>query len=163
MTDFIDVSEPYFGMMRNGTKIIEGKKNTPKWQTFKVGTLARIRKAGTDESFLVEIVAVRNYADHRSYLENEGLVNTLPGVDTINAGCEVYEKLMTPQGGHIHQTRAEILQYGFRAMQLKIVKESWFRKDIGFAAAFVGILTLGISRLPNVPAMDLNEYFKLFS
>jgi ASC-1-like (ASCH) protein len=87
----LNVGEPWNHFIFNGQKTIEGRKNTPKWGSVKVGDQMII------ENIIFIVVRVTKYPSIKEYLENEGLEKTLPGIKTIESGVAIYESFY-PKG-----------------------------------------------------------------
>jgi ASC-1-like (ASCH) protein len=90
----MDISQPYFSLIKNGIKTVEGRKMSPTWLHLKEGDVLQINCKG-EESFNVRIVKINYYPKSLdnplvSYLETETLAKTLPHVSTIEDGCRIY-------------------------------------------------------------------------
>lgn len=105
----IDIDEHWYKLILSGKKKVEGKKGSPSWIDIKEGDFVYF-KSGEDTSF-VRIKEIRKYTTIRSYLEQEGLRHTLPGVETIQEGIDIY---MNPP---ISWTEEEVAKYGVLAIE----------------------------------------------
>lgn len=81
----LNVEEPWRSFIFTGQKTIEVRKNTPKWESVKVGDQMII------DNMIFIVTRVGNYPSIKEYLEAEGLEKTLPGIKTINSGIDIYE------------------------------------------------------------------------
>lgn len=113
----INISEPYFSLIKDGLKTVEGRKMSPTWKNLKVGDILKIINNDllSSEWFFVTITKINYYShsDHDPlimYLACEGLNQTLPGVRTIEEGQSVYRQWWT---------EAEIRNYGVMALHLE--------------------------------------------
>jgi len=70
--------EPWFSLIREGIKPVEGRKNSPKYQNIRVGD--PIEFTNGKESFLTKVVAIRSYTSLEDYLDDVGFATALPGV-----------------------------------------------------------------------------------
>ena len=114
----MEVSGQLFDRIRDGTKKVEGRKDSPTWSKIQEGSLLYItRTENIYEGFLARVTRVTLYKGTDpllAYLSGEGVVNVLPGVaDTISRGILFY----TPLLGGID----EIEKYGMKAIQLEIM------------------------------------------
>jgi len=116
----IEVQEPWFGYLVNGPKKVEGRKASPKWlelmNLFEMGQpyVVLIDQNGRRELF--EITDIRRYFHRRPYqpgenfenwvrtqssvriyLEQEGLRNSLPGIQILEEGVDIYRQWSTDQ------------------------------------------------------------------
>lgn len=108
----ISVSEPWFTAIKRGLKTVEGRLNKSKFAEMRPGTVLVISKSGPDSSkkksgtgtrsirastsssapFVAVVTQVVPYQSFVSYLSHEGLNRCLPGIDTIEAGANVYRQ-----------------------------------------------------------------------
>lgn len=110
MSIVIDLQEPWFSLIRDGRKTVEGKKGSPKWTHLKAGDWVSF--VNNNESFLVKIIGINRYDSLEEFLKTETLERVLPGVKTIEQGKRIY---MSPP---INWTQEEIDKYGILAIQL---------------------------------------------
>ncbi|HMP28384.1 MAG TPA: ASCH domain-containing protein [Saprospiraceae bacterium] len=87
----LNVQEPWKFFIFNGQKTIEGRRASPKWNSVKEKDQLII------DNIIFIVVAVRRYTSIKEYLEAEGLNKTLPGIQTIEKGIEVYENIYYKQ------------------------------------------------------------------
>ena len=78
---------PLMQQIINGTKTVEGRKNSEVYQKVKVGDKIVMRDSSREIICLVK--AIRKYSDIKAYLEKE-MKNALPGVNDINEGLDIY-------------------------------------------------------------------------
>lgn len=116
----MNVSDPWYDLLRTGKKPVEGRKASPAWASIRVGDTIEIRNGASSFSATVTgIVTYRSAAATaaaglaclRSYLENETLARALPGVQTLDEGIKTYLQWSTAE---------EIGQYGMLGIQLAI-------------------------------------------
>lgn len=108
----IEVSSPWFELIRDGQKMVEGRKATPRWTHICPGMLGTISHPVKNESFSVQCTGVNRYSSLKDYLETETLECTLPGVKSIEEGMAIYYQWSTP---------AEIAQFGFLGIHLRVI------------------------------------------
>jgi len=77
---------PLMQQIIDGTKTVEGRKNSEIYQKVKVGD-SIVLKGSSEIVCLVK--AIRKYPDIKTYLENE-IKNALPTATTVNEGLDVY-------------------------------------------------------------------------
>lgn len=97
----MDVSEPYYSLIKSGEKVVEGRKYSTKWRVIRKGDIISMTCPSKD-SFDVKVKNVNLYLPScgdplTSYLENETLERALPGVTTIREGRNVYLKFYTEE------------------------------------------------------------------
>jgi len=116
----IEVSSPWFELIRDGKKSVEGRKGTPRWLRIRPGMTGLIINSETREWFSVTCTGVKTYADIRTYLLCEGIERALPGLlaanqgsyqQAIECGVEIYSQWWTP---------AEVQEYGVLAIQIAL-------------------------------------------
>ena len=130
----IEISEPYFSFIKNGTKKVEGRKISPKWKNLKIGNKMLITcntfKTNNNKivesfqpkiPFFVKIKNIRYY--HPScgiqdplteYLIKEGLDKVLPGIKTLSDGRNIYLQWSTLE---------EINKYGMMAIEIEYIED----------------------------------------
>jgi ASC-1-like (ASCH) protein len=112
----INISEPYFSLIRDGLKTIEGRKMSPTWITLKVGDILRvITTFGEQAPFFVEIIKINYYGGDdplTTYLLCEGLNQIVPGITTLSGGIGAYLE---------HMKLEEINHFGMMAIHLKVL------------------------------------------
>ena len=89
----INVSEPWFSLMKNKKKKIEGRLNKGTFSELKKGEV--IKFVNNNNSFKAKIKKIVKYDTFKQYLSQEGLKRTLPNVKTIDEGCDIYYKYYT--------------------------------------------------------------------
>lgn len=89
-TILITVQEPYASHIINGTKTVEGRLNKGKFAEAQVGDRVLLNDA-------VEFVIVEKnqYKTFREMLEQEGVENVIPNVETVDEAVEVYYQFYT--------------------------------------------------------------------
>jgi len=97
----MEVQEPWFGYLVSGQKKVEGRKNSPKWRDLKPSEKVLLTCGKKSQLFL--ITDVRKYSSIRAYLEQEGLRNCLPGVESIEEGIAVYKQWNTDEELELHR------------------------------------------------------------
>jgi ASC-1-like (ASCH) protein len=89
------IDEPWFEHIVEGRKVVEGKLAKGKALQMQVESILHI-SGNNGDVIECHITAIRPYSSFREYLESETLAKTLPGVTTIDAGLEVYQKYYEP-------------------------------------------------------------------
>jgi len=116
----IHVAQPWFGLIKKRLKTVEGRLNKDKFAEIKVGSLLTIshppkeavRHSINNKKVVAMVTHVTKYDTFQSYLEQEGLSNTLPGVDSIAKGVAVYRELYS---------RELELQHGVLAIRMTLL------------------------------------------
>ncbi|XP_009786150.1 uncharacterized protein LOC107774304 isoform X2 [Nicotiana tabacum] len=83
----LHVQEPYFSLLRNGQKTIEGRCAVGHYNKIEPGAFILFNKC-----LLLQVQDVHHYHSFREMLEAESLQELLPGVDTVEEGVQVYRK-----------------------------------------------------------------------
>jgi ASC-1-like (ASCH) protein len=101
--------------MAIGNKTIEGRLNKGEWNEIKEGDEIYLVNEDFElkRELVVSIISKKIYPSFESYLKIEGLSNTLPLIDKIEDGIEIYYKFYKPE---------EEIKYGVVAFELKVLK-----------------------------------------
>src|SRR5207253_2830763 len=99
----VNITERWFHEINIGRKTVEGRLNK---KQFKVGD--RLLLTNSERRMItVPIVGVREYSNFEEYLRAEGLEKCLPGIQTLEAGVEIY---------HEYYSREDEEKYGVVAL-----------------------------------------------
>lgn len=103
MTIFnIHCEDPWFTYIRQGIKLVEGRKNTHSYKKIKAGD--QINFSNGQESFIANVTEIREYDSLEKYFEDVSLEKALPGIKSIEEGLNIYYQWSTEE---------KIRQYGF--------------------------------------------------
>lgn len=101
----ITLNEPWFDLVRNGTKTYEGRCYWNQTRLYKKGDQLRVVRlvkkgvhsttdaaaaSNVNDAYLIEIEDILLFATFRQALEALGLKETLPGIATLEEGVQVY-------------------------------------------------------------------------
>lgn len=120
MSKIIDCSEPWFSLIKQGVKPVEGRKGTPTWSSIKIGDLIIFRDPDDHKkTFEAKVTGINKYlksVDSQDdpldqYLKGETLEKALPGVKTLEEGRKVYLQW---------STQAEIDKYGMLGIHVAL-------------------------------------------
>lgn len=100
--------EPYFSLIHQGLKCVEGRKNSPKYQMIRQGD--RIEFFCGSEAFLTEVVEIRCYPDLVAYLSDVTPQKALPGIQTMDEAVAIYLQWSSEE---------EIARFGFLGIFVK--------------------------------------------
>jgi ASC-1-like (ASCH) protein len=103
------VQKVYFDMIKNRTKTIEGRKNSPTWRGIMINDIVPVRC--NNEEVLVKVTDIKLYASLYHYLLYEDINAIMPHtnlVDINNAYLSFW-------------TREEIEENGIRAFHIKLL------------------------------------------
>lgn len=95
-----NVSEPWFSFILLGLKTVEGRKNKGRFKEMKIGDIVEWTNDNfMQRSVLTKITGKSEYPTFREYLETEGLVKCLPGMEKfgIDHALSVYYKYFTKE------------------------------------------------------------------
>ena len=88
------VSDPWFSLIATGSKTIEGRLNKGDFKLLRIHDY--IKFENNDLGFLrfviVKITNRIHYRSFKKYLTSEQLTNTLPTVNNIKDGVDIYRK-----------------------------------------------------------------------
>ena len=102
------VQEPWFGYIKNGEKIIEGRLNKGSFKELTKGDIVHWKNG--DTIIKTKIISVHHHKDFEKMLKSHYLYNVLPGVKTYKEGVEVYNKFFTS---------SDVKKYGVLAIKIK--------------------------------------------
>ena len=105
----IHCQEPWFSLIRQGKKPVEGRKASPSYKSIKVDDT--IEFFGGQESFICVVEAINRYSSLEEYLRCETLERALPGVKTMDEGIRIYLQW---------STREQINKHGFLGIQVRL-------------------------------------------
>ncbi|XP_011007395.1 PREDICTED: uncharacterized protein LOC105113079 isoform X2 [Populus euphratica] len=88
----IHVQEPYFSLLKDGRKKIEGRCATGDYLRIEPGDLILVNKI-----VVLKVEDVRRYASFSKMLQAESLKKVLPGVKTVEEGVQIYRKFYTEE------------------------------------------------------------------
>jgi len=88
----LNVQEPYFSLIKNGQKTVEGRLGKDKYFAFKQGD-----KLVFNGDLETEIKTMVKYKSFREMLLFEGLKNVLPEVQTLEEGEQIYYQFYTKE------------------------------------------------------------------
>ena len=111
----LTISEPWFSLIENGQKTVEGRLFKGIFTEFRVNdTICFINKwNGKEKSVTVKITKLTKYPNFGDLLFNEKLYKVLPGFPNIKCGIVLYDR--------IYSSFNEIKKYGTLAIQMQVV------------------------------------------
>ena len=83
------VSEPWFSLIKNGEKTVEGRLDKGDWG--RMEEREKIIFFNNNEEFKVRINSIKKYKSIEKMIISEKLKNILPGIRTIKEGVKIYE------------------------------------------------------------------------
>lgn len=102
--------DPWFSLIRDGKKRVEGRKATPKWRKLKAGDVLVFTNGS--EEFETMIDRIDRFDSLDAYLLGVGVEAALPGVSDLEKARKIYLQWSTLQ---------EIAQWGFVGIWVKRV------------------------------------------
>jgi ASC-1-like (ASCH) protein len=102
MTFQMTCDEPWFSFIRKGIKPVEGRKNSPKYQSIQAGDF--IDFSNGKEEFRAVVTEIRVYASLENYLADVTVQKALPHIASLEEAINTYHQWSTPE---------EIRTYGF--------------------------------------------------
>lgn len=109
------LQNPHFTNIKLGKKRVEGRPKRGKFAKMKKGdTVIWQNSANKSETVKTIIVGVRRYNTFREMLEFEGLRRTLPNVNSMDEGVDVY---LRPKGFYPNEAQ----ENGVVAIEIKLI------------------------------------------
>ena len=90
LTHKMNVQQPWFDLMKQGKKTVEGRLNRGKFKSLQIGNI--IEWTNKQHTFKLKIVGIRKYKTFKEMLEKEGLGKVLPTKNNIKDGIAVYRQ-----------------------------------------------------------------------
>jgi ASC-1-like (ASCH) protein len=87
--------EPWCQLLQDKEKTVEGRLNDKECSMIRVGD--QIKFYNEHRVFLATVTKVQQFATLPDYLDAVGLQNALPGIKSIEEGCQIYLKFYTPE------------------------------------------------------------------
>lgn len=106
----ISVSEPWFSFIKNNKKKIEGRLNKNVFSELKKGDI--VIWTHNNDSVKTKIKRITHYKTFNEYLSHEGLLHTLPNINTITEGIAIYRQ---------YYSEEKEQQYGVLAIKIKVI------------------------------------------
>ena len=111
----ISIMKPYFHLIKEGKKTIEGRKNSIKYHYLKVGD--EILFNYNDETCLTIITKINKYTNIREYLKMEKLEDSMPNIKTIKEGLKIFNNIYS---NDIIDNLNTKYGYGFLSIHIKL-------------------------------------------
>ena len=111
----LTIREPWFALIENGQKEVEGRLFKGILQEFRVNDTIRFINTwnGKEKSVTVKITKLTKYPNFGDLLFNEKLHRVLPGLPNIKCGILVFNK--------IYNNFNEIKEFGTLAIEMKVI------------------------------------------
>jgi ASC-1-like (ASCH) protein/mannose-6-phosphate isomerase-like protein (cupin superfamily) len=86
----VHVSLPWFTLIKEGKKTVEGRPNRKDFAQMKVGDKIEFFNKELNENFMAEITNVSHHKTFEEMIKSNGIDNVLPGIRNLDEGVEVY-------------------------------------------------------------------------
>jgi len=93
----IHVSEPWFSLIKNGEKTVEGRLNKGTFSQLKEGDNIEFFNNELNDSFVAKITKITQHNTFYDMIQENGLQNVLPGVENAEKGVMVYRQYYTEE------------------------------------------------------------------
>lgn len=103
----ITIQEPWFGHILSFQKTVEGRLCNEKYAKIQTGDIICVNKV-----VMFKVSHVSRYDSFKTMLTEEGLENVLPGIQSIQEGCDVYHKFYS---------REDEQKYGVVALHVQLM------------------------------------------
>lgn len=107
----INCADPWFSLLEQGLKPVEGRKGQQKYRDLKPGDRLLFRCVGQEREFFATVERVDYFATLLDYLQGVGLEKALPGAANLEEGLQIYATWSTPD---------EIERLGFVGIWIKV-------------------------------------------
>ena len=115
----LEVQDKYYELIRTGRKSLEVRKNKPdSWGRVQKGDMLIVKKQGSPDFYKRKVVEVRTYSFLKEALEQEGIRNVLPGVESMREAIEIYMGFDGDDPEVIDRRNTEFYVYGCIVMEL---------------------------------------------
>ena len=108
--DVLTTAPPWFSLIREGRKPVEGRKASPAYTKIETGDTVEF--FCDNESFQAQVVGINRYSSLEAYLANETLERALPGVSSIDEGIKIYLQW---------SAKEQIKRHGFLGIQMALM------------------------------------------
>lgn len=110
----INVSQPWFDLIKQGSKKVEGRLNKGKFKDLRVGDI--IHWEFKDNQVKTKITRISHYSSFYDMLMYEGLRNVLPseGIDSLEKGVQVYRQYFSLE---------KEKEFGVLAIKLRLIED----------------------------------------
>jgi ASC-1-like (ASCH) protein len=110
----IKVQSPWFQYIKEKQKKIEGRLDKGVFKSFIKGEKIKIINNDNSSDYVIaKIKKIRKYNSFEDYLSQEGLRKTLPNINNIQEGCNIYYKFYSKE---------QEKEFGVIAIEIKIIK-----------------------------------------
>jgi ASC-1-like (ASCH) protein len=92
--------DPWFSLIRQGVKPVEGRKNSPKYQHIRPGDT--IQFINGEDNFLARVIEIKSYISLEAYLQDVTVEKALPGVKELEEATKIYQQWSTPEEIQTH-------------------------------------------------------------
>lgn len=87
-----NVREPWFSLLKNGEKNVEGRLNVGVFSKLSEGDIIEWNNA-----FRTTISKIVKYKSFKNMIETEGLNNVLPHIESVNEGVNIYRQFYSEE------------------------------------------------------------------
>lgn len=106
----VNVNKIWYDHIKQGSKTVEGRLDKGKFSKFTIGQ--EFYFINERNKIKVKITNIIKYKTFKQYLEMEGLKRTLPGINSISDGINVY---------YSFYTKEMETHYGILAIEVKLI------------------------------------------
>lgn len=111
-THNLHCEDPWFTLIRQGIKPVEGRKGTPVYRQINVGD--KIHFTNGESSFLADVTEIREYPSIEAYLKDVNVDKALPGIKTVEEALNIYYQWSTEE---------KVKEFGFLGIFIKPYKQ----------------------------------------
>jgi len=92
MEFIIECENPWFNLIKEGKKTIEGRINNNKYNKIKNCDIIQLVNHENNDSIKLLVTTINKYNTFADMLEHETLDKVLPNIDTLEEGIQIYRK-----------------------------------------------------------------------
>ncbi len=93
----VHVSLPWYELIKQGKKTIEGRPNRNTFAQMKIGDQIEFSNKELNGNFMAEITNVTHHKTFEEMIRTNGIDNVLPGIRNIDEGVQVYMQYYTKE------------------------------------------------------------------
>ncbi len=93
----VHVSLPWYNLIKQGVKTVEGRPNRSTFAQMKIGDKVEFFNKELNENFMAEVTKVTHHKTFEEMIRTNGIDNVLPGIRTIDEGVQVYMQYYTKE------------------------------------------------------------------
>jgi len=112
----LEVHTRYFDLIEKKIKTFEGRVNKPKYQKIKSGdSIEFAPEESSSRLVIAKVLGIHKFKSFKEMIEQVGLFQCLPGVDSIEEGVNIYHSFP--------QYKEDAEKFGVVAFKIQVVSD----------------------------------------